>query len=70
MIQVLLCGTGPYEGETVTLWVDHGSVGETVRWNGSPWRISAQYGTRFSLGMEARARKSEKSKENPLKRYN
>lgn len=70
MIQVLLCGTGDYQGETLTLWIDRGKVGETVRWNGSPWRISAQYGTLFSLSLEARARKNEKTREDPLKRYN
>ena len=70
MIQVLLCGTGDYQGETVTLWIDNGQVGETVKWNGSPWRIAAKYGTLFALNLEARARKSEKPREGPLERYN
>ena len=51
MIQVLLCGTGPYRGQTLTAWIpDSHQVGESIKWNGSPWRISAQYGTRFAMG--------------------
>lgn len=70
MIQVLLCGTGPFDGETLTLWVPQGKVGETLKWNGSPWKISARYGTRFSPSFETRAAKREKPRDSPLERFN
>lgn len=70
MIQVLLLGTGPYKGEVLTVWVPQGKVGETVRWNGSPWRITARYGTLFSPELEARAARREKPHESPLERFN
>lgn len=68
MIQVLLCGTGTYEGEALVAWIPQGVIGQTVKWNGSPWRISAQYGTRFSMGLFAKP--CEKPRENPLERLN
>jgi hypothetical protein len=70
VIQVLLSGSGDYQGQTLTVWIPRGNVGETVRWNGSPWKIAVQYGTTFSPGLEARARRCEKVRDSPLERFN
>jgi hypothetical protein len=66
MIQVLLSGTGPYQGDTLTIWVPRGAVGETVRWNGSPWTITARYGTTFSPGLETRVARRERPRDESL----
>lgn len=69
MKQILLTGTKTYEGQAITVWApDTYGIGDTVRWNGSPWRVGAIYGTRFALGDWARKR--DKPKDSPLEKLN
>lgn len=58
MIQVTLAGTGRYEGRSMIVWADRDlHLGDSVRWNGSPWRVDSIYGTRLCLrGYEAGVR--------------
>lgn len=66
MIQVLLCGTrAPWDGSAITIWAPNDvSLGDRIKWNGCPWRVSAVYSTRFSTGVFAKKR--EKPNEGPL----
>ena len=69
MRQVLLSGTKVWEGTSITVWApDRFQIGDTVRWNGCPWKVTAMYGTHFSECLEARKR--EKPNENPLEAFN
>lgn len=65
MKQVLLCGTKRYGGMAIEAWAsDDVKVGQQVRWNGAPWDVRAEYGTRFCPGGEAQ--RTERPNENPL----
>jgi hypothetical protein len=50
MRQLMLVGTKRYAGQTIVVWADVDlDLGDTVRWNGSPWRVGSAYGTRLCL---------------------
>ena len=70
MIQVLLCGMrAPWSGEAIRIWAPDGlRLGDRIKWNGCPWKVSAVYGTRLSEGVFAKRR--EKPNEGPLERLN
>jgi hypothetical protein len=69
MKQVLLNGTRAYEGQSITVWApDSYGMGDTVRWNGSPWKVGAVYGTRFCAGLFAK--KHEKPRDSPMEKFN
>ena len=70
MRQVLLSGKkDPWSGVSLTVWApDRYGIGDTVRWNGCPWKIAAVYGTHFAQGLFAKKR--EKPNDSPLENLN
>lgn len=50
MKQLLLVGTKRYAGQSITVWADLDlELGDSIRWNGSAWRVGSSYGTSLCL---------------------
>lgn len=70
MRQILLKGTtAPWDDTVIIVWApDQYVIGDTIRWNGCPWRVDNIYGTRFASGLFAKRR--EKPNDSPLEKLN